>query len=184
MSFNYEMIKHVVEQEKTHRTGMDMLWKAHTKRLQVWEMLPDGASGDNVIIIKPVLRDDWSDSRPKKPQSLAELHPEGKEGLIRAIANLVTLRQPSLWKQKFYTYVYNRDKANATKYHDKLFKHSNEKLEELNEAMERGEEIKIALNHAVNEGGTSIDTAEGGYLRIANEFKKAHEQRKGLLKRM
>ena len=176
----YKQIKWNVESEKSHREPLDILWETFTKRLG---MLGMGLDPESVMINKPVLKGNWTHDRPSTPQSLAQLHPGGKAELETLLDNIGNSRKLSIYKQKFYTYVYNKDKANATKYHTKLITLTSEMLEDITDAMEEGEEVKVGINKGA-EGGAEVIPEEGGYLAVADEFKRDYDFRKKLLEYM
>ena len=178
----YKRIKVIVEMEKQHREPIDIYWDVFTKRLEIFKLVEEGlVDPENVMINKPVLKDDCSNDRPKKPQSLAELHPGGKVELERLLDSLRDNRQVSIYKQKFYTYVYNKDKTNATKYHEKLITLTGDHLEKISEGLEAGKEVTFGINNDINGKEASFHTGEGGYLALANEFKAGYDNRKMML---
>ena len=177
-------LKRVVEREKEYREEMDLMWDVLTQRLRPLETFGEEMAG-SVMIHKPVIfgkEGGMSHKRSKRPQTLAQLHPGGKAEIERILAGIKPGRQNSIWKQKFYTYVYNRDKANATKYHHKLQKFEMDRLEELHEESENGTTLVTIIDDTIN-GGDADETSnnEGAYLAIANEFKKSYDLRKKLL---
>ena len=174
----YKSIKRIVEAEKKHRVPLDIFWDTFTKRLEMFEL---GLDPENVMINKPVLRCDWSNDRPSTPQSLAQLHPGGKVELETLLRSIGGSRKLSIYKQKFWTYVYNKDKTNATKYHAKLMTQTSDMLEDRTDAMEEGVKVNVGINNDVNGGKAEVIPEEGGYLAVADQFKAEYDNRKDML---
>ena len=183
MSFiTYKAIKDIVEAEKKHRAPLDIYWDVFTRRLEMFELVEQGlVDPENVMIKKPVLKDNCSGDRPKKPQSLAELHPDGKVELQKLLAKLKDERQLSIYKQKFFTYFYNKDKTNATKYHEKLMTLMSDVLEDISDGLEAGKEVMVGINNDIHGKKADFHTGEGAYLALADEFKASYELRKNML---
>lgn len=180
----YKRIKRIVEAEKVHREPLDTYWEVYSKRLALLEALGEDMA-ETIILHKPVLKGNCSHDRPRTAQSLAQLHPGGKVELEGLLDALRPMRKMSLYKQKFHTYVYNKDKTNATKYHTRLTSYTADYLETLSEAMEDGgRDLVIGINHDINEKEGEFHKGEGGYLALANEFKVAYESREQMLKYM
>ena len=178
-------IKGIVEAEKKHREPLDIYWDVFTKRLEMLNDLSEmGVEPEYVMINKPVLKDNCSADRPSTPQSLAELHPGGKVELERLLAKLKDERQLSIYKQKFYTYVYNKDTTNATKYHTKLTTLMSEVLEVISEGLEEGKQVTVGFNNDIFGKEANFHTNQGAYLALANEFKASYDNRKMLLELM
>ena len=180
---DYAAVKKNVEGEKEFRAEMDFMWHILTERLATLERLGEDMAG-NIMINKPVLFGEEggaSPKRPNTPQTLAQLHPGGKAEIEDILAMIKPSRQNSIWKQKFYTYVYNRDEADAIKYHYKLHKFEMDNLESLHEDSENGKTLVAIIDKSQNDGDAETSNGEGAYLAIANDYKKFYELRKRIL---
>lgn len=185
-NIDYNKIKKIVEAEKEFRAEMDLSWDILTQRLATLEQFGEEMAGD-IMVNKPILFDKVggkSHNRPTKPQTLAQLHPGGKAEIERLLVMIKPNRRHSIWKQKFYTYVFNRDKANAIKYHDKLHKYEMDSLEELYEEVEADGEVFCHIDNTINNEDDIVCDGEGSYLRTANAYKKSYETRKKLIELM
>lgn len=90
----------------------------------------------------------------------------------------VTIKE-SEWKEKFLRYIYNKDVANAKKYHDKLTDRAGEAMEDYREDSDT---TKISIDNKVNgKEEPTIATGESGFLTFCDEMKKAFEFREELL---
>tara|TARA_R110002012_G_scaffold213497_1_gene384622 strand:- start:63 stop:575 length:513 start_codon:yes stop_codon:yes gene_type:complete len=120
--------------------------------------------------------------------------PDGEEGRIKIdsvglhlnvgdlesyIQGIIETIKMSKWEQKFYTYMYNKDKANALKYHNKI---STQQLIE-NEIIVEDEEsgnFKSIIEFEKNDG---FDVVEGGeaHRRHSKYMKECYDDRVKML---
>lgn len=87
----------------------------------------------------------------------------------------------SRWKEKFYRYVYRKEKDNAQKYHEKMAEDEIRMIEESRQIHADGGNVGYAVNHAVNGGGHETFSREEGFRKYCAEMKKAHKTRQDLL---
>jgi len=87
----------------------------------------------------------------------------------------------SRWKEKFYRYIYRKEKDNAQKYHDKLAEDEIRMIEESREIHASGGNVGYAINHAINGGEHETFSREEGFRKYCAEMKKAHKTRQNLL---
>jgi len=116
-------------------------------------------------------------------QTLGDLIQEagGLDGVRTRIIQWEQALQTSKWKEKFVRYVFNKDHAQAEKYHGKLQERALADLEDQQESLQRGERVLVSISHRVNGGGEEYTEGEEGYRRICEEMQTAYDWRKGLL---
>ena len=88
----------------------------------------------------------------------------------------------SRWKEKFYRYVYRKEKDNAQKYHDKMAEDEIRMIEESRQVHADGGNVGYSINNAVNGGGFETFSREEGFRKYCAQLKKAHETRQSVLR--
>lgn len=81
---------------------------------------------------------------------------------------------PSRWKEKFYRYISNRDKANAIKYHDKLTAFGAKTMDEISEDSSR---CGVYVDNTINDEEDTYASGDKGYMDFCAEMKRAYDNR-------
>ena len=115
--------------------------------------------------------DEWRFSSGGKRYEL--VGEEEKGYLVRNLDDFTNKRKYSIWKEKMYRYVYNKDLPNVIKYHEKMTAYEREEIERVSEMIEKGESIEgINLtNGEVN----SRDNGEETFRLLCDRYKKRYE---------
>lgn len=177
-------IKDIINHQGIHSglyEKMDVFIKVYKERLEYYDLLPDGSLGENIILTKPVLARNCSADRPDTPQSLAQLHPGGKDEVINKLNALRKRRQPSLHKRKFFIYLHNEDWTNALKYHKKLCAGEMDSMEEIREYAEEGNNPQVYIDNTMNGGDSEYASGDNAYLQTCNFIKIEYKFRKSCL---
>ncbi len=160
---------------------MDVYIKVYKERLEYYDLLPAGSLGENIMLMKPVLSLNCSADRPDTPQSLAQLHPGGKDEVLNKINILKKHRRPSLHKRKFFIYLHNEDWTNALKYHKKLCAGEMDLMEEIRENAEEGGNPEVYIDNSMNGGEGGYVSGDNAYLQTCNYVKIEYKHRKKCL---
>tara|TARA_R110000803_G_C11828507_1_gene302947 strand:- start:29 stop:541 length:513 start_codon:yes stop_codon:yes gene_type:complete len=112
------------------------------------------------------------------PISLTEVPMIVLENKIDALKKGIKV---SIWKEKFIRYIYNNDKPNSIKYHNKLNEIALEDIERLRELSEEGKDIQI-INDDNDNNEMKAYPNNYGFIKFSEQIQKAYNFREGILK--
>ena len=121
----------------------------------------------------------WDTEAPPGKVAIANVEGVGEKlshkELLGHVSGLIQMNTITKWSQKFYTYIHNKDKTKALKYHDKLnekWLEQNEKLAEQDRDPKRKIELEIATHN-----GVDVVSGDEAYRQHSKEMKKKYDDR-------
>lgn len=170
---DFNAIKKIVENEIQYRKPLERVYEVLTNRIMMWEF-----GGDDFIVYNAITTHKDFFSKPTgNIQSMTDLHPEGLDALKLKVSEMDRTLKHSRFKQKFFTYVYNRNLPKLLKAHEKLKKSEEDLMMFMTERIENGEPLNIEIDDTINNKSKYSGFGEGGYKSLCDEIKTAYEQR-------